>query len=578
MANREIARLFSQIADLLEIGGQDRFRVNAYRSAARTVDDLAEDVSAIAARKELLKVPGIGKGTAEKIEEYLRDGRIALHQELLAAYPPGLPKLLDIRGLGPRKVAALYHELGVGSVEDLRAAIADERVQNLKGFGAKTARNILEGLDFLDRAGERTPLGVAVPIVEELCAAVRRFAGVQRVEPAGSLRRGRETVADLDLLCEAEDGKAVIERFTKLRQVVKVLSAGETKASVMIDRHGDGQIQCDLLVVPGESFGAALQYFTGSKEHNIRLREMAVKRGWLLNEKGLFKDEQRLAGRDEADVYAQLGLPLIPPELREDRGEIEARGVVPDLIALEDIRGELHAHTTASDGRLSITEMVAAARKLGYQYLAITDHSRSSVIAGGLSAERVLKQAAEIRALNAQLKGFTVFSGIECDVLPDGKLDYPDDVLAQLDWVIASVHASQRLDRAAQTRRSITAIENRYVCVLGHPSGRLLGKREAMDLDWDALIKAAARTGTALEVNASWQRLDLNDVHIRQAMDTGCWLSINTDAHAAEDLPQMAYGIQTARRGWARKARVLNTVTATNLKKWIAAKRARQHN
>jgi DNA polymerase (family 10) len=573
MINREIAKAFSQIADLLEIKGEDRFRINAYRSAARAVEDLCEDVTEMAERKELLKIPGVGKGTAGKIEEFLRDGKIALHQELLAQYPPGLRRMLEVRGLGPKKVAELYRALNIGSVQELRAAIADGRVQALKGFGEKTAKNILEGLDFLDRASERAPLGIAAPIAAGLREAVSRLPGVGRVEVGGSVRRGRDTVADLDLLCEAADGKAVIEQFTKLGSVLSVLAAGETKASVMVDRYDGEQIQCDLRVVPGESFGAALQYFTGSKEHNVRLREIAVRRGWLLNEYGLFEGQCRLAGHEEAEVYAKLGFPLIPPELRENRGEIEAGGVVPDLICGEDLRGELHAHTTASDGRLTLEEMVEAARKRGYEYLAITDHSRSSVIAGGLTAEQIRKQGAEIRAFNAKLKGFTVLSGVECDVLPDGSLDYPDEVLAQLDWVIASIHAGQRLDRAAQTRRSIAALENPYVCVLGHPSGRLLGKREAMDLDWDALIKAAARTGTALEVNASWQRLDLNDQHVRQAMDAGCWLSINTDAHSAEDMDQMSYGVRTARRGWARRARVLNTFSAADLRKWIAAHR-----
>ena len=576
MSNSQIAQIFSQMADLMEIKGEDRFRINAYRTAARAIADLGEDVADVAARNELLKIPGVGKGTAAKIIEFLREGKIGVHQELLEQYPPGLRQLLEIRGLGPRKVETLYRELNVASIADLRACIADGRLQRLKGFGEKTAKVILEGLEFLEQAGQRTPLGIAAPIAAELRDAVSRFPGAGRVEIAGSLRRGRDTVADLDMVCEAADGKPFIEQFTRLGPVAQILAAGETKASVLVDRpDGAGQIQCDLRVVPSESFGAALQYFTGSKEHNIRLREIAVKRGWLLNEYGLFKGETRLAGHDEAGIYAKLGFPFIPPELRENRGEIEADGHVPDLLEYGDIRGELHAHTTASDGRLTIEEMVEAARERGYQYLAITDHSRSSVIAGGLSAEDVLRHAAEIRALNARLKDFTLLAGAECDILPDGSLDYPDEVLAQLDWVVASIHASQHLDRDTQTRRSIAALENPYVCVLGHPSGRLLGRRDAMDLDWDLIIKTAARTGTALEINASWQRLDLNDHHVRMATEAGCWLSINTDAHSAADMDQMSYGVQTARRGWARKARVLNTFTAARLQKWIAAKRAR---
>ncbi|MEP0844200.1 MAG: DNA polymerase/3'-5' exonuclease PolX [Phycisphaerae bacterium] len=577
MSNREIAAAFTQIADLLEVKGEDRFRVNAYRSAGRAVADLSEDLAVIAGRGDLAKIPGIGKTTAAKIEEYLATGRIALHQELLAEFPPGLPRLLEVRGLGPKKVAALYRELKIGSLEELRAAIADGRVAGLKGFGAKTAANILEGIAFLERAGERMPLGLAVELAGLLREAVGGFPHVRRVEIAGSLRRGRETVGDLDLLCEADagHGQSIIERFTKLPQVASVLAAGETRGSVLIDRRDGGQIQCDLRVVPRESFGAAWNYFTGSKEHNVRLRELAVKRGWSLNEYALHEGERRIAGEDEAGLYKALGLAFIPPELRENRGEIEAGGVVPDLIEQADVRGELHSHTTASDGHLSIEQMVEAARARGYSYLAITDHSRSSVIANGLSVERLLRHAAEIRRINAGLKNFTLLAGVECDILPDGSLDYPDEVLAQLDWVVASVHSSQRLDRAAQTRRTLAALSNRYVCVLGHPSGRLIGKRDAMDLDWDAVFKTAAKTGTALEINANWLRLDLKDVHVRQALQAGCRLSINTDAHSAEDLDQMVFGVQTARRGWATRSRVLNTLTADELTAWVAQRRGR---
>ena len=314
-------------------------------------------------------------------------------------------------------------------------------------------------------------------------------------------------------------------------------------------------------------------YFTGSKPHNVRLRELAVKKGWKLNEYGLFRGSQRLAGKDEAGIYTRLGLEFIPPELREDRGEIECKGQLPKLVTPQDIQGDLHVHSTASDGRNTIEEMARAAKKRGYRYLAIVDHSKSSVIANGLSTDQLLKHAEEIRRINRKLKAFTILTGIECDILADGSLDYSDDVLAQLDCVVASIHSAQQQDRKKLTRRSIAALENPYVCALGHPSGRLLGKRDAMDLDWEALITAAARTGTALEINAAWQRLDLKDVHIRQAMDAGCWLVINTDAHSIEQLDQMHFGVQTARRGWATKNRILNTFSSANLKKWLAAKR-----
>lgn len=576
MINREIAKAFSQIADLMELKGEDRFRTNAYRTAARALLDLTEDIAAVARRNGLTTIAGIGKGTAAKIQEYISEGQIGLHQELLAEYPPGLRQLLDVRGLGPKKVDLLYRELKVASPEELRAAIADGRLQKLKGFGEKTAKNILEALDFLQKAGERTPLGLAAPIAAALRDAVSRFPGVGRAEVAGSLRRGRESVADIDLLCEAADGASVIAAFTRLSAVADVLGAGETKASVVIDTLEAAPIQADLRVVPAESFGAALQYFTGSKEHNVRLREMAVKRGWRLNEYGLFEGDRRIAGDDEAGVYAAFGLPLIPPELREDRGEIEAGGRVANLVDLADIRGELHAHTTATDGLLSAEEMVEAARKRGYQYLAITDHSRSSAFVGGLSPERLLAQAAEVRALDRRLNGFDLLAGTECDILPDGSLDYADDVLAQLDWVVASIHAAQRQDRETLTRRTIRAIENPHVCVIGHPSGRLLGKRDAMDIDWEQVIAAAAKHATALEVNASWQRLDLNERHVRMAMDAGCWISINTDAHSADDMDQMTYGVKTARRGWATTDRILNCLSAAELRNWVAARRRAQ--
>ncbi|GMU19983.1 MAG: DNA polymerase/3'-5' exonuclease PolX [Phycisphaerae bacterium] len=575
MINAELARVFSQMADLMEIKGADRFRINAYRTAARSIMDCLEDVAELAGQGKLQKIPGIGKGTAAKVEEYLANGCIAAHLELLASYPAGLRQLMDVRGLGPRKIEVLYRELKVGCLEDLKAAIADGRVAGLKGFGEKTAKNILEALEFLDRAHERTPLGIAAPLAAQLREAVAAMPNVRRVEIAGSLRRGRDTVADIDLLCVADNGPQVIATFTKLPRVSSVLAAGDTKGSCVVETLKGGGIQADLRVVPAESFGAAMQYFTGSKEHNVRLREMAVRRGWRLNEYGLLEGESRIAGEDEVGIYSALGLPFIPPELREDRGEFDRPEGWPDLIRREDMVAELHLHTTASDGRLELEEMVEACRALGYRHMAVTDHSKSSVIANGLSVDRLLAQMETIRKLNRRLKDFTILVGTECDVLPNGRLDFPDEVLAQLDWVVASVHAGQRGERAAQTRRTIAAIENPYVCAIGHPSGRLIGRREPMDLDFEQIIAAAARTGTALEVNSSWHRLDLKDQHVRQAVEAGCWLTINTDAHSASDLQQMGYGIQTARRGWAARPRVLNTLSVEELRRWVHGKRRR---
>lgn len=571
MVNAELVKRFEQIADLLEIKGEDRFRINSYRRAARAIDDLSDDIATLAQRDQLESIPGIGKSTAERIRQFLAEGRITLHEDLLASLPAGLLKVMNIPGLGPKKVGALYHELGVGSIEDLEAAIAAGKVEQLSGFGAKSVAKIREGMEFLARSAGRTPLGIGYAIAESLRNRVAALPGVRRVVPAGSLRRGRETLGDIDLLCEADDGPAVISAFTKLPEVSGVRASGDTKGSILVASPEGGQIQVDLRVLPAESFGAALQYFTGSKEHNVRLRELAIKKGYKLNEYGLFKGEKRIAGEQEADIYAKLGLPFIPPELREDRGEVE--GELPKLIELADIRGDLHMHTTASDGRCSIEEMAWAAKERGYSYIAITEHSRSSAIAGGLSIEDLKRHIKRIRAADGKVEGITLLAGIECDILSDGRLDYPDELLAQLDWVVASIHAAQGQDRTKVTARTIAAMHNPYVNVIGHPSGRLLGHRDAMDLDWDAVFQAAARTGAGLEVSASWQRLDLKDSHIRQAIEAGCRVCIDTDAHDTRQLDQLMLGILTARRGWATAEDVVNTWPLAKLKKWIAEKR-----
>jgi len=573
MSNHDLAKIFGEIADLLEIKGEDRFRVNSYRKASRTIGDLTEDVTDLAKRGQLQTIPGVGKGTAERISQYLKEGKIDVHQELLTSLPEGILALLNVPGLGPKKVAVLHHVLGVCTLDDLKHTIEQGKVQKLAGFGEKTATKILEGITFLEQSAGRTPLGVAQPIADNLRDQVARLPNVKRVTIAGSLRRGQETIGDLDLLCDAKDGKPVVEAFTKLPEVTGVRASGDTKGSVVVASPLGGEIQVDLRVVLTESFGAAHQYFTGSKEHNVRLREIAIKKGYRLNEYGLFKDEKAIAGRDEEGIYKKLGLPWIPPELREDRGEIECKEKLPDLISLADINGDLHVHTTYSDGRHTIVDMAEAAKAKGYNVLAITDHSKSSAIANGLSADRLLEQIEDIRVANKKVKGITILAGTECDILADGTLDFPDEVLAQLDWVVVSIHAGQQQDRQKVTHRSIAAMENPYVCALGHPSGRLIGVRDAMDLDWNTVIKAAAKTGTALEINAAWQRLDLKDVHVRQAMDAGCWLAIGTDAHHVNQLDQMALGVQTARRGWATKDRVLNAKTVADLRKWVTAKR-----
>jgi DNA polymerase (family 10) len=574
MFNPHLVKIFNQIGDLMEIKGEDRFRVNAYRKAARVIDDLSEDVAEIANRGELEQVSGIGKGTAERIMQFIKTGRIDLHDELLGSLPHGILRLLDIPSLGPKKVKQLHDELGIGSMADLDAAIEAGKLESLGGFGAKTVEKIKQGMEFLKTSGDRVPLGVARSMAEPLREKVAGFKGVKRIDIAGSLRRAKETIGDVDLLCEATDGEEVIEAFTALPEVTGVSAKGKTKGSILVANPEGGDFQIDLRVVPNESFGAAMQYFTGSKEHNVRLRERAIKKGYKLNEYGLFEGDTQLAGATEDEIYAKLDLPYIAPELREDRGEIEQAGSLPKLITLDDIKGDMHMHTTASDGRSTIEEMAEAAKTLGYQYIAICEHSRSSAIANGLSIDRLLEHADAIRKVDRKIKGIRLLAGTEVDILADGSLDYPDEVLEQLDWVVASIHAAQGQPREKLTKRTIAAIENPYVNVIGHPSGRLLNRRAAMELQWDEVFKAAARTGTALESSASWQRLDLKDIHVRQAIDAGCVLCINTDAHHTDQLGQMTLGVNNTRRGWATPESVVNTWPLDQLTEWVGRKRS----
>jgi len=574
MVNTELTRAFERIADLLEITGGDRFRINSYRRVARTLDALAEDIADLAARGELTMLQGVGKGTAERIEQFLKTGAIDVLTELESQLPPGLPALLSIPGMGPKKVAAVHRELNVGSLDDLKRVIASGELAQLAGFGETSVKKIADGITFLETSSERTPLGVARPVADRLADEVKKIRGVQRVALAGSLRRGAETIGDVDILCEAKDGPAVIEIFTQAKGVKRVLAAGETKGSVTIELPDRRELQVDLRVVPAESFGAALQYFTGSKQHNVRLREMAIRKKWRLNEYGLFDGDTPLAGAHEGEIYERLGLPFFPPEVREDRGEFEDPSCVESLVSLDDIRGDLHVHTTASDGTATIREMAEAAKALGYEYLAITDHSKSSAIANGLSIQRMEQHIEEIRAAGKKLKGFTLLVGCEVDILADGSLDYPDAILKECDLVVASVHSGMQGGKSSPTRRTLAAMESPYVNVIGHPTGRLLGQRRPMDIDMAAVVKAAAETGTALEVNASWQRLDLKDVHTRQAIDAGAMLAICTDAHSTGGLSTVHYGVTTARRGRAAKSTIVNTRPLRDFRQWLAAKRA----
>jgi len=567
MKNRELARMFEAIADSLEFEGESPFRFNAYRRAARAMMDLSEDVEEIRKRGELMQIPGVGSKTAEKIEEYLKTGKMRRYEEARKHVTPSLLELMRIPGLGPKRLKIIHDKLNVNTLEELEAAAQDGRLGGLPGMGQKTAENILRGIKVVQQAGKRIPLGLALPVVEEIVDKLRKAAKIERCLPAGSLRRMRETIGDIDILATGAKGRKIVDAFTKLPDVRDVLAKGDTKGSILT---AEG-LQVDLRVVPEESYGAALQYFTGSKAHNIRLREIARKKNLKVNEYGVFRGEKSIGGATEEEVYAILGLPWIPPTLREDRGEIQAalEGELPEIVTIDDIRGDLHVHSKWSDGRFSIEDMVNAAKKLGYEYVAISDHSHSTVIAGGLNVEQLHQQLEEIEKLRKKIKGIEILTSTEMDIKPDGELDYPDDVLAKLDIVTASVHAAFKQDRKTLTNRVLKAVENPHVDIIGHPTGRLVNSREGYDIDLEAVMKLAAQTGTALEVNSQWERLDIDDVAVKRAVELGVNLAIDTDAHNPSQYGFIRFGIATAQRGWATKEHVVNTWPLKKLHEWL---------
>jgi len=567
MKNELVARILYEIADLLDLEGV-AFKPRAYRRAAEVVEALAEPIEDLVADGTHAELPGIGEAIAKKIAEVVETGRLRYHDELKAKLPIDLHALTRVDGVGPKTAKLLYDVLGVRTLDDLEQAARAGRIQTVKGLGEKTEAKILRGLAETRGVEGRMLLGAALPLAEELVAELRSTGLFERVEYAGSVRRGRETIGDLDILAVSADPMPAVAAFLALPEVVEILSRGETKASV---RLGNGT-QVDLRVVPSESFGAALQYFTGSKAHNIELRKLAVARGWKLNEYGLYDgDDKPLAGKDEAGVYRALGLEPIPPELREDAGEIVAaaeaaagkgRGRrvsrLPRLVELADLQGDLHVHTDASDGLASIADMVAAARARGLKYIAITDHTRFAEVIGGLNVDGVADQIDAIGKLNRTLRGFHVLTGIEVNIQPDGSLDLPDEILAALDVVVAAVHSHFRLTKDEMTARLQRACENEHVDILAHPTGRKIGERPPYDADWDAVFEAAAKTGTALEINANPIRLDLSAELVRRAVGAGCRLSIGSDAHAPEHFDFLRLGVLTARRGWAEAKHVAN--------------------
>ena len=575
MRNLEIAKLFNEIADLLEIKDENIFKIRAYRRAAMNLESLTEEIESVAERGGLTEIAGIGKDLAAKIGQALETGRIEYLDELRKEIPRGVVELMEIPGVGPKTAKLLFEELQVDSVEKLEALAREGKLLGLPGIKQKTIENILKGIQVVKRGRERMLLGRALPLAREIVQALEKLPPVKKISMAGSLRRMRETVRDFDLLITSTKPAKVMEAFIALPQVAEVLAHGETKATV---RHREG-IQMDLRVVEPECFGAALQYFTGSKDHNIRVRELASRKGLKVSEYGVFKEAtgKRIAGATEEEVYRAIGLPYIPPELREDAGEVEAalEGRLPNLLTLDDLCGDLHAHTNWSDGHHDLEALVEAAHQRGYEYVIVSDHSRSSTIAGGLSEEKLLDQIGKIRALNKKYRNFRILAGSECDILADGRMDFPDRVLAQLDIVLCAIHSRFKQGRAEMTARIVKALSNPYVHILAHPTGRLIGERDPYDVDLEAVFAAAKQHGKAVEINAQPSRLDLNDHHARRAKELGVMLSIDTDTHFLDQLENMTLGVATARRAWIGKADVVNAMPLEKLLAWAHKARPR---
>ena len=588
--NAEIADALERMGLTLELLGESGFKVNAHARAARVIRDLAQDLSTIADdEKALVAIEGVGKGIAKKIGEFARTGKIEEADKLRARVPAGLFDILALQGLGPKTVRAMWEQLGIESINDLSRAIEDGSLAGLPRMGAKTIGNIKDAIEFASQTQGRLRIGAATMIAESIVNRLRAVVGVERIEIAGSLRRGRETIGDLDILAIAE-GKAaqrVAQAFREGDGVERVLAAGETKSSVQLTvdpggKTGVVRIGADLRVVPASVFGSAWMYFTGSKAHNVRLRERAQKMGLTLNEYGLFPDDgepapqnrgvKPRASKTEASIYQALDLPFIPPELREDRGELELTKT-PRLIEADDLIADLHAHTIASDGVMTIDEIASEAKRRGFTVLAITDHSQSQVIAGGLKPDRLRAHIEAIHEANERIDGITLLAGSEVDILSGGKLDYEDDLLAELDVVVASPHMALKQIEKHTMKRMLRAIEHPLVHIIGHPSGRLINRREGLPLVIDEIVAAAKEHDVALEINANDARLDLRDAHVRAAVEGGALLSINCDAHRAAHFDLLRFGIATARRGWLTPDRCVNAWSEKKLLKWLRSKR-----
>ncbi len=577
MDKNEVAAALSEIGTLLELQGENAFRCNAYHNAARAIQQLETPLADLVAKDQLRTIPGIGDTLRVKITALATTGRLQFLDDLRKKTPIGLLQMLRIQGMGPKKVKALYEQLGIDDLDKLKAACEAGQVAELKGFGVKTQQKILEGIAFLGQGADRVRIDQALPLALDLLERLRGLPGVIRIELCGSLRRRKETIKDIDILISSDAPGPIMDAFVKLPHVMQVTGHGETKSSVVVAGVDDGGrvvMNADLRVVSDAQFPFALHYFTGSKEHNIALRQRAIQRGLKLNEYELAGPERSVACKDEADLFKAFGLDYIPPELREMTGEMEAAEThaLPELIEMDDIRGTFHCHTTASDGKATLEEMALAAKKLGYTYLGIGDHSQSLMVANGLSPDRVRQQHKEIDALNKMLKGIRLFKGTECDILADGSLDFADDLLAAFDYVVASVHTHFGQSEEEMTARIIKAIRHPRVTMLGHMTGRLVLRREGYKVDVEAVLKAAAEHGVMVEINAHPQRLDVDWLGCKRAKALGVQLVINPDAHSTGDIALTEYGVQVARRGWLEKKDVFNTQTAAQVAKALEAR------
>lgn len=567
MKNQEVAQLLYEIADLLEIKGEMVFKVRAYRRAAQSIESLSKDIEDVYRDGKLEDIPGVGQGLAEKIEEYLDKGKLKYLETLKKGLPPGLEQMLAVEGIGPKKVKLFYEKLKIKSLKDLEKAAKGGKLRNIPTLGEKTEQNILQAIEAAKKRGGRMLLGQALILADGIVNEMTKNKNVGRINVAGSLRRMKETIGDIDILVTSSKPSDVINYFTKMKDVSRVIATGPTKASINLSNG----MQVDLRVLPDNEYGSALMYFTGSKEHNVELRKIAISKRMKLSEYGLFSGNKFIAGHTEEEIYTKLDMQYIEPEMRESRGEIELakKGKLPHLIGYKDIKGDLQMHTRWSDGVNTVEEMALAAKQLGYEYICITDHMGNLAIANALDKKRIEKQRKEIDAINKKIKDITVLHGGEVDIRANGKMDIDDSILKTLDIVLASIHSALKSGKENNTKRIISAMENPYVDIIAHPTGRLIDRRDGAELDMEKIIDKAKETGTILEIDAQPSRLDLNDVNVKAAIEAGCFLSIDTDAHSTDQLRHMRIGIGTARRGWAPKEKVINTYGLEKMKKML---------